>query len=367
MIDIFWTKASTLSCLLCVFMFYLYVISYRGASFKIQRSKAFSSRQYIFALLLVLFYCPAGDFFHYQSNVWNFNTNSAQYYWEDFYNFLVPFCHYNYLAFRIVVWGGSFVLINIAFKRFELNRTIANFFLIVCYLIIFNYARATLAFSAYYCGLSFLFVPLHDKKILSYIIALLLFYCTYSFHHSSFILVLLTPLAFLPINKRLLAVVMILMPILAKYLWGYIAQYMELENASEYIQGKLLHYTEVESTAATWKGQIKLIINYANYFLPILFSSIAFFKNRAEVSITMQRLYKITISVVIFSLLFLFLDIDNNIFFYRILFMSLLGSIILFTYFFQNNYISNRMFNIVFGLGFVNNLFTMLITYLEVS
>lgn len=362
MIDIFWTQASVETCLYCFILFMCFWLFFQKRVLDIDSNKSIGIT--LFSILLLLTFCPEGDFYHYQSNVWHFKYNSVDNYWEPFYNYLVPLCRYNYLLFRIVVWGGAYWFSRIAFKRYGVNENFASFLLVTSFLVTFNYARASLAFASFFLGYSFISVPT-EKKWIGYSFAIVMFYLAYQFHHSSFVLILVfLVMLFVPVNKKSMILCFLLIPVLSSIISDYL--YTDFFG-NEYLDGKIEHYSQVEGgDAMTWKGYIRTFISYGAFIFPLAVNTIAIIKYKDKVMWYIRKLNNSIIAIVALACSFLFIGVESMVFFYRIFYMPLIGLVIVTTYLYQEELISRRIVNMILIFGALNTLYTLLVTFILV-
>ena len=290
---------------------------------------------------------------------YDFNIGAYNY-GEPVYRHIIRFVNKNYLLFRLIVWGGAFVLTCAVFKRFEINTNAAIFFLIAVFLIKFNYARATLGMASFYLGLSYLLKPPKGRFVLSLICAVLFFWGAYVFHNSMLLLIILAPIVvILPMDKPyILIIVLIALPLLASILNNSIFLVDQLEN--EYLSDKLNRTLERENGRANLFGIIQSIISYGVFIIPLVLDTIVLSRNHRYVSATMIKLYRVTISTVVFAASFLFMNLDSTLIFYRILFMSFIPLTIITVYLYEKQYMNRTKYKFVLGWGILSISFILL-------
>ena len=173
-------------------------------------------------LFLIIAAFNRGDFFHYFDIVKNFNSIPVTH-MERFYEWLIVALNSNYLLWRIVVWGGAFLLFLLTAKRMNLNSVLPSLVLFACFINCFNYSRFSLACAVYFWGLSFILRPI-GNKILSYILGGALILSCQFFHSSTSVLIIITPVIWLPYSKQVIILAIILTPIILKLLPSYIME-----------------------------------------------------------------------------------------------------------------------------------------------
>jgi hypothetical protein len=361
MFDIlFWDDHTLANILFCVITYALfialyfnrYVIRALPLETKTNRSLLF------FAFFLIIMACIDGDWFHYQEMVQDYDfLEGAHNYGEPIYGYIISLVNKNYLLFRIVVWGGALVLTCFAFKRFEVNLNIALFFLIAVFLVKFNYARSTLGMASCCLGASFLIKPNKSLFLINILFAALFFWAAYEFHHSVLILVLLSIVTiYLPVDKPIIVVIVLLaMPFLASLLKDIFVLVDQLDN--EYITDKIERYLDKSTGPASFMGIVSGVINYGVFAIPILADTFVISRNRARVSSSMIRLYRLIICTTILALSFAFMELESTVFIYRILFMSFIPLSILTVDLFEHGFLSRRGYSFcvlwgIFALSF---------------
>ena len=108
----------------------------------------------VFMTIYALFYCINSDYFNYRMVVGNplkYFTNGTI---EATTFAIATFCDGNLELFRLIVWGSSILLFYVVAKLFKLN----SFYSLLLWFVFFNgiifYARATLAMSIFFIGIS---------------------------------------------------------------------------------------------------------------------------------------------------------------------------------------------------------------------
>lgn len=365
MIDLRWTELSFGLSLLFNFSFILYIVLFfRNSVFKPSlKRKKINYWQILFSLYLIIFVSTSSssDWYHYQDMVWNYNYNNATMnYGEPIYKYIISFVDKNYFLFRIVVWGGAFLLSCLSFKRFGIRINTAVFFLIAVFLVRYNYTRATFAMAFFFLGFSIMIIPFKRYKVVSFILALLLFYCAYELHRSMLPVLLLTIAAFLPFEKPYIVIPsMIALPILSTILS---LQFSVIDSmVDDDVADKLNKYLERDTGTATFYGVIAEIIMYSTFLIPFIIDSVVVLKNRKRNIITpIKRLYSLTVTITLFATLFLFMGLLSTVFTYRYLFMTSIPLTILTVYFFQHKLMSERLFRIIILCGAFSNLYFLL-------
>lgn len=365
MIDFRWTELSLGLALLFNVAFVLYVIVYykRCVSQPIWQREKPGFGLILFSLLLIIFVSNSsvGDWYHYQDMVWNYDLSpGAVNHGEPIYGYIIGFINKNYMLFRIIVWGGAFLMTYWIFKRFEVNVTVAVYFIVSVFLIKYNYSRTTLSMASFFLGLSYMIKPVKRKKMRNVIFALLFFWGSYEFHHSALPLLLLSLVAFLPINKPIVMILLLLsLPSVAAIILDKFDMVEALGNA--YIAGRLSGYVAQEAESSNLYGRIQNIISYGSFVLPLFITSVAIFKKESEINVSIIRLYRVMMSIVVFAVSFLFMGLSSFVFVYRYLYMTLIPITVISVYLYQNKLISKTQFSALVLWGIVANVQSLLL------
>lgn len=312
---------------------------------------------FVFFVFLFVITCSLdGDFYHYQQMVKNYNfLPGASNHGEPIYKYIIGLIDRNYLLFRIIVWGGALMLYKKTLKNLGLNVNHTLFVMFALYILVFSYARASLAMAVYFWGLSICIT----SKTNSYI-GIAIICCSYCFHHSIIIAIAITPVIFIKINKKILILSLIVIPLLFLLLKGTIQQIMfdgTILNNEE-VQGKLELYSNREISAVNWKGMIYEFSGYLTFFLPFLLCiNTLYLKKNNYIPIYIQILLKITFALILISVMFLFLDIQGKVFFYRILYMTFIPLSIITYYIYSSGYIKKKTFCRIINIGIIAQLY----------
>lgn len=330
-----------------IYAFFLIVFYNRNVNKALLQSAKSDYKLLACALLLIITACIDTDWFHYREIVHDYDfTFGALNYGEPIYRGIVFLVGKNYLLFRVIVWGGAFIMTLSAFKRFEINVNTAVFFLVAIFLVKFNYSRATLGMASYYLGLSFLLLPSKKHFFLNYLLAAAFLWGAYEFHHSMLLLIFLTPVVVIPIDKPVLVVlVFMLLPILASVLNSNLFMIDSLDNA--YISDKMSGYLEKEGSSANIFGLIQSILGYGAFVVPVVIDSVVLSKNRDKIRVPMLKLYRIMISTVVLAGAFSLMNLDSSLFVYRILYMSFIPLTILTVYLFEQRLLSRKSYEFI--------------------
>ncbi len=368
MFDFTWTDHTLGNVLYCIAIYGLFVFLYyrKYVTNALIQSTRPDITLRISAIVLIITACIDGDWFHYGEMVHNYDFSpGAINYGEPVYYYIISAVNKNYLLFRIIVWGLAFWMTCMTFKRFQINLNVAIFFLIAVFIVKFNYARATLGMASYFLGLSYHLESRKEHMLKNSLLTLLFFWGAYEFHHSTLVLIILTVTAFLPFDKPGVIIALVIsLPFLAAIFKDNFILVDQLDN--EYLNDKLNRYLELERGKSNIFGMIASVISYGVFVFPVIFDSIAIYKNHRKVSENTMGLFRVALGVFVFSLSFLFMGLDSNVFVYRIMYMSFIPLTIVTVNLFESHMINKKQycFIVLWGIFTVSiKLFTLFLDY----
>lgn len=349
MFDFTWSGHTLSNIFYCVIIYLLFIVVYykRYVTFALYQYNKTNYWLVLAALLLIITACIDGDWFSYREMVYNYDFIVGAYnHGEPIYAYIIRFIHNNYLLFRIIVWGGALGITCLTFYRFGVNINTAVFFLIAVFLVKFNYSRATLGMASYFLGLSFLLKPGKSNIFIRFIIVVFCFWGGYEFHHSIILLIFVTIVAYLPMEKPyVVLILLVLLPFFASFFHDNFLLIDQLEN--EYISKKLNNYIERDTGSSNIYGKIAGIISYGAFILPIIIDTIIVAKNSKTIELPIKRLYRITIVTSLLAFMFAFMGLNSTVFIYRILFMTMIPLTILTVYLYENKLMTLKTYSAV--------------------
>lgn len=300
----------------------------------------FSSGTLVFLAVLMAIHTINGDFFHLMEAVHEYDfTPGAYHAQEPVYVYLAQIINKNYLLFRLIVWGSAFYAIFKTYKKLSINPYFAIWTFLACYSILFAYARASAAMAIYYLGFVLL-IKQGNNKIIR-VLGVALFVLSYEFHHSMTILILLTPLAFIRLNKRFLYCAICSLPILIVLVRHFFSNMLNdasfLDNDA--LQNRIDAYS-VRTEIVSIRQEIMNYIKYITVYFPFISSFFYMLKyyDKNVVDKTIYRLFVFTFWLLMLTSAVSFLDMEINTFFYRMLFMAIIPSVAIFTYMIQKGF-----------------------------
>lgn len=308
--------------------------------------------------LHILFPFEAGDYYHMMESLHYKDFHAV----EPIYEVIARFVGYNYILFRLVVWGGAFCLFLKTAKRFGLDIYKTAFLLYAMFIGIFDYARASLAMSMFFYGFSFVCIPINKRRLLSYMAGVAFMLASLLFHTSMTIVIASTMITFIPFNKRTIIVGILILAVSVPFMNTILGVIVDQAlggdgRLNENIVGYARQVTE-EETYSTLEW-IRRWVCYSTLFIPIIILGYKFFLQRHKLPIpsSIKKLYKITLAVQIIAFSTLIIDLKTFILFYRILYISMIPVAILFSYSRQQGFISHRLYKSVIILALLGVFF----------
>ena len=352
MIDFPYTDPNTFTCTALLLMYFIPLIrNYKRVLVIPGDSQDVTTNTKTITLFLIgIFiscFCVDGDFFRLMPVIQDYNfTIGAYNYGEAVYGIIAFYTNCNYLLFRLIVWGGAFLIFCITAKRFNVDVYRSSIYLFACFPVIFCYARVTLCMAIYFLGLSYFCKPL-KKKYIGYALGILLFYASTFFHNTSYVMLLLTLAIWAPINKKTLFLFLVLMPIIIR-----IAQsaFLDLASMSDSFENegfadRINRNADAEnvSNGLTLSNPgvfLHTVLQYVSFYVPLYYVAKTILKNDYTRVYDMGyiKLFKSMMSFLLLSTVFLFFQQGSFVMYYRVLYMSMIPLCLLVVYLFNNNY-----------------------------
>ena len=305
----------------------------------------------ILAYVITSFY--NGDFWHYKLYV----IEDYQFYKpsEPIYDIIKTICFNNYLLFRIVIWGSALLILTQTLKKYKLNINMSLYFFFCMYISVFDYGRVSLAMAIYFLGFTYLFNS-STKSVLVKVLGIILMILSSTFHHSLYTLIILSPLVLLPLNKKSFVMSLLVCPFLIVFLKDII---LDISTNGLFgisvIADKVTNYSEYEVEEKSLLERLRYIWLYSTFYLPFIISTFKIlFTNTNQDKVhapEIIKLYRLSFYMIYLTTMILFLGFENQVLFYRNLFMLMIPLTILISYLRQNNFISSKTFSMLILLG----------------
>lgn len=325
-------------------------------------------------LLFAVFAFCTGDYYnaisHIEYLVTKNDINEINHF-ELVYQYLAVYLHGNYILWRLCVWGGACTLIVISAKRLGVNASFTIFYMITAFAIQYAYARSTLAQSIYFFGLTFLICPLKIGNIWSYIMGVAIILLSPFFHRSMWILVLFTPVIFMPnmVKNNYKRIVFYLVAfgvftyVLSSLFFALDFGSFDQNNQMDELR---TYYSDLLSTGSISELFLNTVKHVAYigtmyYVVKTLVNS-----NDANTDMTVQRLLKIYLSIMAVSYVLTIIGGSFHFFAIRLMIMSFIPCSLMMGYLWGHNFMQPLCLKRIISLGFINQ-FTQIVYVLYCS
>lgn len=334
----------------CLLMYSICLLySYRlGKSWDIYTIRRLPSSSIIIFVSFVGFYfitnCMNGDFFHTMEKVHDYSPSVLSYYnGEPIYRVITSIVNNNYLLFRIIVWGGAFIVFCLTARRMRIPLFMAVSIIAIFYSVLFCYARATAAMAVYFLGLSFFCYPTKHEW-LGYIMGGGLVFFSWQFHTSALIMIIMTFIIFMPVKKWSILIMLLVIPIIAVYFKDFFFLLALDEETNEYMANKMLSYSEREVVTGVASRMINLV-RYASLYVPLFYCYSLIIKKQenAHDNQSISRLFIVAFGLAYASTIFLFFGDTFYTFFYRVLNMTIIPISLLLSKLYIDGKMSKRL------------------------
>ena len=222
----------------------------------------------VFFLALALLGLQTGDYFSYVDlvkeacGILQSNSNYDGYitHMEPIYNYLAYFVGGNYMIWRLIVFGSSFIIIFLFARNLGFNYYYFFFFFTILCLSSFLVGRM-------YWGVALFFGAIALYREQKKWWALLLCICAAFAHKSLYILPVLIPFVFLRFNKRFLFVSVFLFFILSFILNRLFGDLSVLSLFFDDLEKSIMAYTEADIKGSVFGYSIGERIVYVSKFM----------------------------------------------------------------------------------------------------
>ena len=299
---------------------------------------------WLMALVFCLFAKWETDYFTFQQSFTHGINNDYQ---DPIYYYLQFLSLDSYLAFRTWIWGLSLFFLYKTCIKMQVSPTIVIFVLASSFLMTFSYARATLAMTAFFYGLSIL---VYDRKsIINIIIILGLYLFSFFAHRSILPIILFTPLALIPFKKKYI-VLMLLMIIPLQLIATNLMVHLSLGPADlgsslSRFQDSAEHYASFNYDASVYNWKFALVNNlrYVSIYLVYIVVVATFVMSPFSDAVPLQhkKMLMITSMIILLATIFLLNPSKETgamyIIGYRYLYITIIPLTVFFAYVIQFN------------------------------
>lgn len=318
---------------------------------------------YFCLFLFCMFPFMTGDYFHYLDD-FNQIKKGEYSHMEVFYIHLIDNYCYSYHVFRLVVWGSALLLTVYGYRRLNLKNDLVIALLGILFIPWFSYARATLSMACIFLGITFFANPIKNRKLIGYIIGILLIGVSIFFHRSAIVGIIAAVLSiiFSRPSKKILVCLSILFPALI-YLASYLLSQFVLMDYEE-IASEGMKNTYLGDGADTKKGIGELIFNTL-IRLPLFMIGFAYiisiFKGYTkDMGKSIQTISQYMFYIVIIAFFFTF-DLGYNTYtlYYRTLNYAIIPSVVFLSHIRIHNQLP-IMFKLIMNITIIGLIYTFL-------
>ena len=266
-------------------------------------------------------------------------------YKEPFYYYLSLISFNSYTVFRFYIWGWALLLLTKTVKRLHLNNNAFPFIFSLFFLLIFSYARASLGMAMYFYGIIILIYPNKKNTFLQRLWGIFYICLSCLCHRSMLLLILLTPLAFIKLNKYTISMLLLIGFTIGSYA-SYILSSISTGDISVGAElgatGETLEHYASKDIIMEYNWKYTLTQNLKNIALVCAYLytiwKCYFSRSQNSVSIWCKSLLNVCTGIFIIAISILSVGgLGAEIIGYRILYMLGVPMVIVMTYLYSNN------------------------------
>lgn len=302
------------------------------------KNKPMSVRIAPFILLVLCIFAYYNDYWNYAEQLFQISrTSGLTFGWEPVYLWIADFVGYNYILWRLLVWGIGVLFVVLTIKKLNVNTLFYWFVFIACYYWLFGYARSAVALTMFVFGMV-LFSA--EKTRGHFLIGLSLMALSIFGHKSLAVALLVVPLFFFKPNKFFLLVSIALFPIAIKitqYIMEYLPylslavgnfEYYDIESFQNNFE-RISEYNRFEDFGLT-RVLLERLIEFCHYLLFLISIYYMVFKNGyKQCSQQSIRLFMLMFVLAYVGFCFAFCGQESSVFSYRIINMAVLPAVLL--------------------------------------
>lgn len=311
---------------------------------------------HILCILFCIFAFWSGDYYHYPEALSMINLNyidvtDQHSHLEPLYLLIYKYVDGNYIIFRIVIWGLSYILFLANLKLYNIQSHYGIPLFIAYYLIMFSYGRVSLGITSLFLG--YALITKYKLNIVYTLLGGMLLLLSYHAHKSMIIPLCLIPLSFLKFNKYSLTFVVICISVIAILFSESLAQsFLGMETDEDQYTSSIISTANAYYDANGSFGVSTIItrsVQYISITLPVIY----IITNRVSFSTFNKNvLYRGILNMMILLILMgVALSIMTSLFSaicYRVFNMAYIPAIIVCAISMKNNCLSLKRHKIIF-------------------
>lgn len=324
-----------------------------------------SSNISVWIHILILLFCVFSfwgtDYYHYRETLDSLDAHYSyddQYtHLENLYMWIYGVCGRYYTLFRIVVWGGAYLLFIFATKKLNVYNNLTFLLFTTLFLLTFSYARVSLGMASFFLACVILFEK--QSWFSNIIIAAMLCVLSYFSHKSMIALLCLLPFSLIKYNKWVWLLVMaIVFVVVNKFsdqitvlLFGSV-DYMDETNELYETFASASSYNEESLYQRVGLGEkLQNVLQYVSIFVPLIMllqkNIYRYLQNKIQYRVLYNTALLITIVAISLGLLVSF----SSPMCYRYLYMAYMPIVLLTSLLFKEKLISIKQLNAILVIG----------------
>ena len=280
---------------------------------------------------------------------------------DPLYYYLSLISFNSYTIFRLIIWGSALLLLKKTSNRFGIFPNIAAYVFSIFFLLTLSYARVSLGMAMYFYGLSFLIKPHPTNRFWGFVWGLTFVCCSYFGHRSLLVLIALTPLAMLQLDRKKLIILGCV---------GIAASGFAATLLSDLISGSLSvsdtmgaageaaeQYANIEiEMEYNWKFALMRNLRFYSIYIAMAYIAwkVTFSKESKLIAPEIKRLATVSCAILLFSVSFLLAPSwGADIIGYRYLYMLGIPVCIIISYISTNNLCKPRTISLLLLLAYL--------------
>lgn len=322
---------------------------------------------FFLVLLICLFPFWAGDYYHYEEDYFVL-LNGGSTNLEPVYTFIVKKLSFSYFSFRLILWGGGFLIVCLLYKKFHLGFGLSLYIFTSVALIQFAYARASVAMALLFLGFSFITTP-SKNRVFSLIVGLGFIFSSYFFHESSAfgIAMCIATLFLYNMDAKRLLFLFVLILLSFFLLRGRIEEFMLYNTSGEEalrVVDRAQYYGNMDSSRTGPGALIEMVFARSVFYMTGLIYLLSVFKGQYnDFPQSVKCFSTVSFLIIAFSTLFLFdWGINTYVFYYRFMNFAILPMTVLLAYYYRYN-VQRKLVKTTCWLGIASAMYTLLYSF----
>ncbi len=281
-------------------------------------SKRLKKSSRIIGVILIIIFCLfpywGGDYYHSRDS-FDIIKNGGYNHFEDIYGLIIMNSG-TYTLFRLIVWGSALFLLFFAYKRISVNFDLSLFYFVSLSLVRFSYARVSLAMAVILLGMTIIYKPIGNRKVLSYLIGFIIICCAEFFHRSAAIGIFSAFATLFIINnsKKKIVLLALFVPFLAFFVSYVLGNLLNTSFAAidASLDGKIDRYLTNETAERGIASKIAIFLQWTNMFLSAIAFIVLVIKNKYEKLTRVEQSFACYVFIIMLIVLGLSLDFQHE-------------------------------------------------------